>query len=274
MFSASRIIGAFVICAGTLAYAAPPLLRVCADPNDLPYSNHQKQGFENRLADLIAKDMGMQVSYFWFPQRDAFFRKTLNSGACDVVLGVPAGLDEASTTRPYYRSGYVFVSRRDRNLRIRSFDDPRLRVLRIGVHIPGGDDSTLPPVNALISRGIVRNIVGYNIFGDLVKKDPAADLIDAVSQKKVDVAIAWGPIAGYFARQSAVPLDITPIAGDASNPTLPLAFNIAIGVRKRDSELRQRLDAELERRGPEIQQLLRSYGIPQLTMSLPLQEGN
>ena len=105
--------------------AASAQLRVCADPNNLPYSNEKMQGFENRIADLIAKDLAMQVQYFWYPQREKFFRQTLNSGMCDVVMGVPSGFDEADTTRPYYRSSYVFVSRRDRNLHIQSFDDPR-----------------------------------------------------------------------------------------------------------------------------------------------------
>ena len=273
MSSVFSCLAFLVLCFG-MAYATPPSLRVCADPNDMPYSSVQQKGFENQLADMIAKDMGMQVSWFWYPQREAFFRKTLNSGLCDVVLGVPVGMDEAITTRPYYRSGYVFVSRHDRNLHIRSFDDPRLRVLRIGVHVPGGGEGTLPPVNALTSRGIVRNLVAYNIFQDLGEKDPSADLIEAVSNRTVDIAIAWGPVAGYFARQSAVPLDITPITGDTNNPTLPLTFDIAIGVRKGDTALRQRLDAELERRAPEIRQLLRSYGIPQLAMTSPPQEGN
>ena len=104
MYSAIRGIVGLVICSVALMCSAGPLLRVCADPNNLPYSNDQKQGFENRLAELIAKDLNLEISYFWFPQREAFFRKTLNSGVCDVVMGVPAGMDEADTTRPYYRS--------------------------------------------------------------------------------------------------------------------------------------------------------------------------
>src|SRR6185437_9058364 len=119
------------------ASVAAGTLRVCADPNNLPFSNRAQQGFENHLAALVAKDLGMQLSYFWYPQRQNFFKKTLNAGQCDVVMGVPLGIADASTTAPYYRSSYVFISRRDRNLTIKSMGDPRLRTLRIGVHITG-----------------------------------------------------------------------------------------------------------------------------------------
>ena len=200
MSSATRAILAFAMIAAELPCLAATDLRVCADPNNLPYSNEQKQGFENQLAALIGKDLNMQVTYFWFPQREAFFRKTLNSGVCDVVMGVPSGIDEAVTTRPSYRSTYVFISRQDRHVHITSFDDPRLRTSKVGVHILGEEDDSLPPVHAFTSRGIVRNLVGFSIFGNLNEKNPPADLIKSVEDGKVDVAVAWGPLAGYFTR--------------------------------------------------------------------------
>lgn len=263
MFSAIRICGCALLIAGTVL-AAGPELRVCADPNNLPYSNEQRQGFENKLANLIGKDLGKHVAYTWYPQRGKFFRKTLDAGICDVVMGVPEGLDEAATTRPYYRSTYVFVSRRDRNLRINSFDDPRLRTLRIGVHVLGEADDSLPPVHALVTRGIVRNLVGFSIFGNLSETNPSADLIQAVIDKTVDLAVAWGPLAGYSSLNSAVSLTVTPINRDPANPNLPLAFNIGIGVRPGDQALKQQLDEEVQRREPEIRALLHSYGVPQL----------
>src|SRR5579875_3739373 len=137
MSSASRFAALLMIGSAATAFAAPATLRVCSDPNNMPWSNQQQQGFENKLADLIAHDLGMQVSYVWYAQGEKFFRRTLNAGVCDVVMGVPSGFDEASTTRPYYRSTYAFVARRDRDLRIASLDDPRLRTLRIGVHVLG-----------------------------------------------------------------------------------------------------------------------------------------
>lgn len=274
MFSLSRLAALLVLGSATAAYGTAATLRVCADPNNMPWSNQEQQGFENRIANMIAGDLGMDVSYVWFPQREAFFRKTLDAGVCDVVMGVPSGMEGTSTTRPYYVSSYAFLSRSDRNLDLRSLDDARLRKLRIGVHILGDEDDNLPPVNALISRGIVHNLVGYSIFGHLDEKNPSADLIQAVTDGKVDVAIVWGPLAGYFARQSSVPLTLTPIRSDPEHPALPMSFAIGIGVRPQDEALRQKLDAELERRQPEIQRLLVSYGIPQVSPPPAMQGGN
>ncbi len=263
-----RALAAAVLVSGTLAMAAGPVLRVCADPNNLPYSNQQRQGFENDLAQLIGRDLGMRVAYTWYPQRSKFFRKTLEAGVCDVVMGVPVGMPDLSTTQAYYRSGYVFVSRRSSNLDIHSMDDPRLRKLRIGVHVLGDGDSSLPPVHALTSRGIVRNLVGYSIFGNnLDEPNPPSDLIKAVASGEVDVAVAWGPMAGYFAQRSKVPLQVTSIDSAGSDASMPLAFDIGIGVRPQDTVLKQRLDAELERRRTEIHRLLQSYNIPQRKVS-------
>lgn len=247
-------------------HAAP--LRVCADPNNLPFSNRQEQGFENRIASLIANDMGASVTYYWFPQREAFFEQTLDRGLCDVVMSVPAGMEGTATTHPYYRSGYVFVTRKDRNLHIDGFDDPQLRTLKIGVHILGDQDDSLPPVHAFTSRGIVHNLVGFSIFGHLNEKNPPADLIRAVADGTVDVAVAWGPMAGYFAHQSKVPLQLTPVGQDSLHPGLPFVFDMGIGVRQADTLLRQKLDAELIRRHAEIQQILRAYGVPQMSLNV------
>lgn len=256
-----------VCCCASSFAAAAGTLRVCADPNDLPYSNRKGQGFENQLAQMVAKDFGETVAYVWYPQRSKFFKKTLNAGICDVVMGVPAGMPVASTTQPYYRSSYVFVTRRDRNLKIDSFDDPRLRDLRIGIHIPGAGDSSAPPAYALSSRGIVRNVVEYSELGNLTEKDPSADLIRAVAQKKVDVAIVWGPVAGYFAQKSRVPLRLVPVKLPSDGPDTPFAFDISMGVRRGDAGLQRQLNQEILRREPKIRQLLTSYGIPQLNMS-------
>ena len=274
MSSVSKWLAMAMLAATSAACYAAPVLRVCADPNKLPWSNQQRQGFENRIASLIADDMGMHIAYVWYPQGEKFFRRTLDAGVCDVVMGVPTGMDGAATTRPYYVSSYAFLSRRDHHLRIRSLDDPRLKTLKIGVHILGEQDDSLPPVHALISRGIVRNLVGYSIFGNLTEKNPSADLIRAVVNGDVDLAIVWGPLAGYFARQSTVPLDLTPIPADPKNPHLPMAFGIGIGVRPRDAALRRRLDAELARRQPEIHRLLAAYGIPQVGVAPGLTGGD
>jgi quinoprotein dehydrogenase-associated probable ABC transporter substrate-binding protein len=231
----------------------------------MPFSNRDGQGFENQLATMVAKDLGMTLSYYWFPQRSSFFKKTLNAGNCDLVMGVPAGIPVAGTSVPYYQSSYVFISRRDRHLNIASMNDPRLRHLRIGVHITGDSDGNLPPVNALLRRGIVRNLVAFSIYGRLDEKNPPADLIHAVADGKVDIAIAWGPMAGYFAKQSSVPLVVTPVDVVSPNPQIPFTFAISMGVRRGDSALLKRLNSEIQQHRPRIRALLASYGVPLLT---------
>ena len=179
-------------------------LRVCADPNNLPFSNQRLEGFENRLADLIAAELHRTVQYTWWAQRRGFFRNTLRAGVCDIVLGVPHHFDLALTTRPYYRSTYVFVSRHDRGLNIHSFDDPRLRQVKIGVQLIGDDyTNTPPPAHALASHKIIGNVVGYPIYGNYAEDSPPARIIEAVAAGDPDVAVVWGPLAGYFATNMA-----------------------------------------------------------------------
>ena len=237
-------------------------LRVCSDPNNLPFSNQREQGFENRLAQLIARDLGAKVTYYWFAQRRGFVRNTLNANKCDVIMGVPSSFELALTTRPYYRSGYVFVSRRDRKLDIDSLDDPRLRTLKIGVQMIGDDYASSPPAHALANRGIIKNVVGYSVYGDYRKPDPPRAIVDAVANREVDLVAVWGPTAGYFAKKSAVPLVVRRFTPEIDLPFLPFVFDISLAVRRTDTQLRDRLDAILEKRRAEIDKLLREYGVP------------
>lgn len=237
-------------------------LRVCADPNNLPFSNQREQGFENRLAQLLARDLGAKVSYYWFAQRRGFVRNTLNANKCDVIMGVPSSFELALTTRPYYRSGYVFVSRRDRRLDIDSLDDPRLRKLKIGVQLIGDDYASSPPAHALASRGLTGNVVGYSVYGDYSQPDPPRRIVDAVASGEVDLVAVWGPTAGYFAKKSRVPLVVRRFTPEIDLPFLPFVFDISVAVRRGDTKLRDRLDAILERRRGEIDALLREYGVP------------
>jgi mxaJ protein len=245
---------------------SPTALRVCADPNNLPFSNARGEGFENRIAALIAQDLGERVEYTWWAQRRGFARNTLNAGNCDVILGLPTGYGPARTTQPYYRSTYVFVTRRDRGLHITSLEDPRLRTLRIGVHLIGDDYANTPAVHSLSQRGLTSNLIGYTLYGDYSKPNPPARLIEAVADKQVDVAIAWGPLAGYFARQSKVPLDLEPVTPARDGP-MTYVFDIAMGVRRRDTTRFARLDQEIARRRPEIDRILADYGVPLLPVS-------
>ena len=237
-------------------------LRVCADPNNLPFSNERGEGFENRIAELLAAELHARLSYTWAPQWRGFIRKTLGSGECDVVMGVPSRFDLAQPTDPYYTSTYVFVTRRDGGPSIRSLDDPALRRVRVGVHLIGDDYTNTPPAHALGKRGIVDNVVGYPIYGDYSTPNPPARIVEAVASGEIDVAVVWGPFAGYFAPRQAVPLRVVPVRPEVDPPGLPFTFAISLGVRKDDDRLRGELDAALRRRRVEIRKILDRYGVP------------
>lgn len=234
-------------------------LRVCADPNNLPFSDQAGEGFENRLAELIGRELNAKVEYTWWAQRRGFFRNTLAAGLCDVVMGVPSDLPMALTTLPYYRSSYVFVYRKDRHYALDSLDDARLARLKIGMHVMGGNNT--PPAMALAERGIVSNVVGYSIYGDYRNASPPARLIDAVATGDVDLAIAWGPLAGYFAKREPVPLEVVPLA-PSSATALPLEFSISLGVRKDAQAMKTKLDSVLTEKRGEIHALLEEYNVP------------
>ncbi len=245
----------------------PRELRVCADPNNLPFTNRKGEGFENRIAELIAQDMHARLRYFWWAQRRGFFRNTLGASACDVVMGVPSrDFDMARPTQPYYRSTYVFVTRRDRNLRITSLDDSALRRLRIGVHLIGNDYMNTPPAHALSNRGIVSNVRGYTVYGDYSQPNPPARILEALARGEIDVAIVWGPLAGYFASREGTPLVIAPVTPLVEPPGIPLAYSISLGVRKGADTLRAQLDRVLVHRRAAIGRILDSYHVPRLPL--------
>jgi len=239
-------------------------LKVCADPNDLPFSNKAEAGFENKIVALVAQELKATVTYTWWAQRRGFIRSTLSAGLCDLVPGIVANMEMLRTTRPYYRSGYVFVTRSADHRDIRSLDDPVLRSLKIGVQLIGDDGANSPPVHALTRRGIVGNLKGYTVYGNYAEVEPGKSIVAAVESGDVDVAIVWGPIAGYFAKSSPVPLTLTPVKPEIDGPMLPMIFDISMGVRKEDESLRQEVDAALKRRQPEIDAILAQYGVPRL----------
>ncbi|HVV64981.1 MAG TPA: substrate-binding domain-containing protein [Rhizomicrobium sp.] len=241
------------------AAVADGALKVCSDPNNLPFSNRAQQGFENEIAEKIAGSLGETVSYAWAEQGKNFLRDTLNAGRCDVVMGIPADAGDVETTLAYYESSYVFVYR-DGGPPISSLSDPRLRNLRIGVHLIG-DDST-PPTEALAREGIIDNVRGYMIYGDYARPNPPSRLIEAVEDGEIDVAAVWGPFAGYFARRSPVKLDVTPIEPTRRFAPLVFRFAIAMGVRKGDDRLKRKLDAAIEKNRASIGNILLRYGVP------------
>ncbi|HEX2254661.1 MAG TPA: substrate-binding domain-containing protein [Thermoanaerobaculia bacterium] len=244
--------------------AEPAILRVCADPNNLPFSNQRGEGFENRIAELLARDLGAELEYTWWAQRRGFLRHTLNAGRCDLVTGMPSSTDRALVTAPYYRSTYVFVSPPGQPAAVRSFDDPALRRLRVGVQMIGDDYTNSPPAHALANRGIVDNVRGYAVYGDYREDSPPARILEAVARHEVDVAVVWGPLAGYHARRHDPPLVLVPVEPQIDLPFLPFVFDISLAVRRGDEALRDRLDLALERRRGEIDAVLAEYGVPRL----------
>lgn len=243
-------------------------LRVCADPNNLPFSNRRREGFENKVAQVIADDLHATVKYTWHPQRRGFIRRTLKERACDLVIGVPSEYDLVLATRPYYRSSYVFVSARSRHLQLRSLDDPILAGLTIGLDEIGEDGANTPPALALARRGIVGNIVGFKMWDVDTVKNPQARIIDAVAAGRIDVAIVWGPFAGYFGRRHPARLDVVPVATREAS-AFPFAYDISMGVRPGEVAFKEELEGVLERRRSAVQQILEDYGVPRITAATP-----
>jgi mxaJ protein len=252
-------------CALVATLSAGPLpLRVCSDPNNMPFSNDKGEGFENKIAALVAHDLGRRLDYFWSPQRRGFVRNTLAAERCDLMMGVPAGYERVQPTHPYYRSAYVFVSRRDRRLGVRTFDDQQLRRLTIGIQITGDDYNNPPAAQALATRQLAANVRGYTVYGDYSRPDPQRDVVDAVADGRVDIAIVWGPLGGYYARRESMAMDVVPVSPLRDGPGVTFAFDIAMGVRHDDRILREALDAIILNRHAEIRRILTSYGVPLL----------
>jgi mxaJ protein len=213
---------------------------------------------------LTARDLGLTVNYTWWAQRRGYVRNTLKADVCDVWPGIASGAEMMTSTQPYYRSSYVFVTRADRGLHIASFDDPQLHNLTIGVQMVGADAMNTPPAHALASRGIVQNVRGYMLYGDYRQPHPPSAIIDAVKNGNADTAIVWGPMAGYFAAQSSTPLTIEPVQPWRDGVELPMAFYISMGVRRGDKALLQRLNDSLERNHAAIVAILAAYHVPVL----------
>ena len=245
-------------------------LRVCADPNNLPFSNERGEGFENKIAELIANELGVTLSYTWWAQRRGFIRNTLNTGSCDLVTGTTNGIEMLRTTLPYYRSGYAFVTRQD-GPKVSSLNDPILHNLRIGIQLVGEDGANPPPSEALARRGIVDNVRGYLVYGDYREQNPAAAIMDAVAKGEIDVAIVWGPVAGYFAARESVPLKVALVTPQNDGPRLPMVFDINMGVRKDDPTLRDELNAALSKLRPKIDAVLANYGVPRADLPVEMQ---
>ena len=238
----------------TPGQAASAAFRVCADPNNLPYSNDKLEGFENKIAALFAKDLGTTATYTWWPDRRGFIRNTLRANQCDVVIGVPNGYDQVRWTTPYYRSSYAFVFVKEGKFRVRSWDDERLRHARIGVI------AATPPADALIKKDLMRNVAAYRLTIDYTTEYPGK-IVDDVAAGKIDLAIVWGPVAGYFAKKAAVPVEVVAVPPLEGVP-VPFTYAISMGVRKRDKDRQEQLEALLRKHETQIRTILVEYGVP------------
>src|SRR5437867_11806234 len=198
--------------------SARSAFRVCADPNNLPYSNDKLEGFENKIAALFAKDLGTTATYTWWPDRRGFIRNTLRANQCDVVIGVPNGYDQVRWTTPYYRSSYAFVFVKGGKFQVRSWDDDSLRRARIGVI------AATPPADALIKKDLMGNVAAYRLTIDYTTEYPGK-IVDDVAAGKIDVAIGWGPLAGFFAKKAAVPPEVGVVPPPEGGP-VPVTYEI------------------------------------------------
>jgi mxaJ protein len=235
---------------------------VCADPNNLPFSNSAQAGFENRVAALVAHELGRPIAYVWWAQRRGYVRNTLNERRCDLWPGVASGVEMVKTTKPYYRSSYVFVTRADKNLSGLTLDDPRLKSLTIGVQLVGNDAMNTPPAHAVASRGLIGNVRGYMIYGDYLQPNPPSEIVDGVAKGDVDVALVWGPLAGYFASRSAVPLRLEKVTPSLDGAQWPMTYEISMGVRRDEPELKGEVEEVLQKDSSQITTILKDFSIP------------
>lgn len=235
----------------------PTEFKVCADFDNLPFSNGKLEGFENKIAELIAKDLGRKLSFqFWY-DRIGYIRNTLNAKRCDVIMGTVADNDMMLTSKPIYRSGYVFVTRKDSGFDIQNWDSPDLRKAKIGVV------GQTPPSRPLADKDLMGNARPYRIMRDL--NLPPSFMIDDLVKGDIDVAIVWGPIGGYYAKQAKIPLVVVPAPEyEKTNVHGKEYWNIAIGVRKKDKERMAMIQEVLDRREADILKILDDYGIPHL----------
>jgi mxaJ protein len=265
---AALMVGLAAAITATAAEPAPGrgALRVCADPDNLPYSHENGNGFENRIAQLVADDFGVSLSYAWLPDRRGFVRKTLGARLCDVIIGVPVGFERTATTRPYYRSTYVWIQPAASRLAPVSFADPRVKQLRVGVQLIGNDLAASPPGHALARHGATQNVIGFPIAGE---EPAAARMVDAIAQGRLDAAVIWGPQAGYFASRSSVPLNMRIMRAPPDLAGQPFDFAIAMGVRRGDEALRQALSDFIARRQGDIDRILAEYAVPTLDRGKP-----
>jgi len=230
-------------------------LRVCADPANLPFTNEAGEGFENKIAELVARDLKVPLLYTWHPQATGFVRNTLAAKRCDLVVGYAAGSDPVQNTNPYYRSAWVLVTRRGGGLDgVAGLADPRLKEKRLGV-VAG-----TPPATLLVLNGLIERAKPYRLNIDRRYESPSEDMVRDIASGDIDGGLLWGPIGGYFAKRAGVPLNVVPLTGERGG--VPMTFRITFGIRAGETEWKHQLNEIIAARQPEMNRLLLDYGVP------------
>jgi mxaJ protein len=255
MSSLSRSLGLLILLLSFGAALAQGPLRVCADPDDLPFSNASRSGLDNRIAQLLGNDLHRNIVFVWSRARRGFLRERFNQGACDMLMGVPEGIKHVRTTVPYYRSSYVFVTRRSDDLHLTRFDDPGIGHQRIGLQVLEEDFS--PPSLPLIRAGHAAQLVGFDSFGSRGEQ-----IVSAVADKTVGFSVVWGPLAGYYAAKQRVPLTLSAVQPSIDPSGIPFSFAITIAVHSDDTILAQSLSRAIKRNHDKIEAILRAYHVP------------
>jgi quinoprotein dehydrogenase-associated probable ABC transporter substrate-binding protein len=231
-------------------------LRVCADPSNLPFSDEKKEGFENKIAELMGAELGLKVDYVWFPQIVGFVRNTLRAYQCDLVMGTVAGDEIMQTTNPYYFTTYVMFYRSDKGLDLEGVRDPRLATLRLGV-VAG-----TPPADLLAHYNLMSHTKPYALTVDTRAMSATHQMVQDVADGTIDVGFIWGPIAGYYRKHDSLPLSLRPLKSEPG--AARMEYHIAMGVRANEPEWRRRINAAIVKRQQEITATLQEYGVPLL----------
>jgi quinoprotein dehydrogenase-associated probable ABC transporter substrate-binding protein len=235
----------------------PKLLRVCADPHNMPFSTETGEGFENKLAELFASRLGKGLAYTWYPQAPGFVRNTLRAFKCDVLMGVPQGDDIVQVTNPYYRTAYALVFKQGNGLDgVDTLGDPRLNGKRLGI-VAG-----TPPADYLVRNGLMAHAKPYPLVVDTRVDSSAAAMMRDLAAGKIDAGILWGPMAGYYAQQLGAEITVVPLVKETSGPRL--AYRIAMGVRHTDQEWKRLLNRKIGENQHAINMVLLSFGVPLL----------
>ncbi len=241
----------------SLELVDPKVLRVCADPHNLPFSTDKGEGFENKLAELFADKLGKGLAYAWYPQATGFVRNTLAAHKCDVMMGAPQGDDLVQVTNPYYRTAYALVFKRGNGLDgVETLEDARLKGKHIGV-VAG-----TPPGNNMAANGLMANAKPYPLVIDTRVDSSAAAMMRDVEAGTIDAGVLWGPMAGYYALHASSPISVVPLVKETSGPRL--AYRIAMGVRFSDQDWKRLLNRMIQENQPAINKLLLSFGVPLL----------